>query len=170
MRPVDRARHSPATSRGRLPSRPARALRRDQHRGSSAIASRLALPIRSERSRRSCAGHRRAPAGSNRLLLGAQRGVLLLEALASLVRHLEVSELEDLPDLDLAIPERRALEPLDRLLERLALPDPVARDDLLALAERTVDHLLLWETHARPLGRRVQAVAREHDARLDELV
>ena len=43
-----------------------------------------------------------------------------------------------------------ALDPLDRLVERLHLPQPEARDQLLRLGERAVDHgpLLPLEAHA----------------------
>ena len=49
----------------------------------------------------------------------------------------EVGGLEDRADghLDAAV-ERRALEPLDRLIHRLHLPDPVAGDQLLRLCKR----------------------------------
>src|SRR3979409_1972917 len=84
---------------------------------------------------------RGAAENAMRLLLGgllAQPHV----GLAQLRRQLlaEVVGLEDLAQLDLdAAVERRALEPLDCLLARRALPHPVAGDDLLGLGERTVD-------------------------------
>src|SRR5689334_8610147 len=54
---------------------------------------------------------------------------------------LEVLGLEHRPDLDLRpAAERRAPEPLDRLVDRGDLPDPVARHQLLGLGERAVDH------------------------------
>ena len=79
----------------------------------------------------------------------------------------ELAQLE----LDAAV-ERRALEPLERLLARRALPDPEAGDQLLGLGERAVDDgaLPALEAHARALGARVQAVAGEHHAGLDELL
>src|SRR5439155_24907906 len=51
----------------------------------------------------------------------------------------EVRRLEHLADLDLGVLERGALEPLDRLLLRLALPQPEAGDQFLRLGERAVD-------------------------------
>jgi mono/diheme cytochrome c family protein len=84
----------------------------------------------------------------------------------------EVGELEDLPDLDLcAAFERRSLEPLDRLLLRLALPDPVARDELLAFGERPIDDgaLVALEADPRAFRARLQAVSGQHHARFDEL-
>src|SRR5438067_2894200 len=57
----------------------------------------------------------------------------------------EVLGLEDRPDLDFGpAVERRALEPLDRLVDRLHAPHPVAGDELLGLGERAVGD--------RPLG------------------
>src|SRR5919199_1013506 len=85
----------------------------------------------------------------------------------------EVVGLEDRAQLDLhAAAERCALEPLDRLLARSALPDPVARHDLLGLGERTVDDgaLVALESDLGAPGGRVQALARQHDAGLDELL
>src|SRR2546425_12648823 len=51
----------------------------------------------------------------------------------------ELSRLEHLPDLHLgAAVERRALQPLDRLFLRFALPEPEAGDQLLRLGEGPV--------------------------------
>src|SRR5438046_9491860 len=53
----------------------------------------------------------------------------------------EVRRLEDLPNLDLeAVVEGRALEPRDRLVLGLHLPDPEASDELLRLGEGSVGH------------------------------
>src|SRR6202012_3058345 len=75
---------------------------------------------------------------------------------------LELLGLTDLAQLDLhpAVEQRRPLDPLDRLLLRAALPDPVAGDELLRLGERTVDDGALTpvEPNPRRLGARVQAV------------
>src|SRR6266480_4708183 len=108
-----------------------------------------------------------------RLILGRPLAQPLV-GLAQLRRQLlaEVVGLEDLAQLDLdAAVERRSLEPLDRLLARRALPDPVAGDDLLGLGERTVDHgpRAAVEADLGALGGRVQALAGQHHARLDEL-
>ena len=52
----------------------------------------------------------------------------------------EVLALEHRTDLHLdAAVERRALEPIDRLLDRLHLPEPEAGDDPLGLGKWTVD-------------------------------
>src|SRR3954453_6491084 len=51
----------------------------------------------------------------------------------------EVGRLEDAADLDLAglvVRVRAALDPLDRLVHRLDLPDPEAGDQLLGLGKR----------------------------------
>src|SRR5919204_3965593 len=76
------------------------------------------------------------------LLLGhlTSQALLLLPELARGVAGRELLGLEDLPDLDLALLERGALEPLDRLIHRLALPQPEAGDQLLGLGEGSVDH------------------------------
>src|SRR5262249_17303485 len=92
-----------------------------------------------------------------------------LVGLAQLRRELlaEVVGLEDLAQLDLdTAVERRSLEPLDRLLARRALPDPVACDDLLGLGERTVDDgaLAAVEADLCALGGRVQPLAGQHYA------
>src|SRR5687767_13265 len=73
----------------------------------------------------------------------------------------EILFLEDLANLHLGTAvERRALQPLDRLFLRLALPDPEAGDQLLRLAERAVgdDPLLAVELHAHALRARVQSL------------
>src|SRR5689334_19271631 len=71
---------------------------------------------------------------ANAVLLGAQLGRELLA---------EVLGLEDLADLDLRFARHGiggALDPLDGFLERAHLEDPEARDQLLGLGERPVDH------------------------------
>src|SRR5207244_3471456 len=87
-----------------------------------------------------CAG-RRWPRAS-RLVLPLHLGAQLRFPGAQLGRELlaEVLGVEHGAnrELDTAV-ERRALEPLDRLLDRLHLPDPEAGDDLLGLAERAID-------------------------------
>src|SRR5580704_14550995 len=74
--------------------------------------------------------------------LGLLRHALFLALELLRERGPEVRRLEDLADLDLAallVGVGAALHPLDRLLLRLDLPDPVARDELLRLGERAVD-------------------------------
>src|SRR5690348_6215757 len=75
----------------------------------------------------------------------------------------EVLELEELPDLDLAVPAvdrrvRKAARPLERPLARLGLDDRVAGDQLLGLGERAVDDgaLAAVVLHAPSLGARLQ--------------
>src|SRR5690348_2278525 len=112
------------------------------------------------------------------LLLRVDLRAQALFLLAKLGRELgaEILGFEDLADLDLGrlALERRgaALHPLDGLVERLDLDDPEARDELLRLGERTVDDraLAVIEADARALRARLQAFARKHDARLDELL
>ena len=87
----------------------------------------------------------------------------------------EVLGLEHRPDLDhavIAVGVRDPLDPLDRLVERLDLPQPVARQQLLGLGERAVDHLALAarERDADALRARMQPLAGEHHARLDQLL
>src|SRR5690606_31848892 len=105
--------------------------------------------------------------GAQLLLLGAQLG---REFLA------EVLGLEHRADLDLGLLAghriRAAPDPLERLLHRLDLPDPEAGDQLLGLGEGPVDDGLLAaaEAHALALAARVQAVAGQHHASLDQLL
>src|SRR4051812_35173468 len=112
-----------------------------------------------------------------RLAVGGRLVSQAVLQLAQLGRHLvaEIVGLEDLPDLDLAATLRRvraALGPLDGLVERLALPQPVAGDQLLGLGERPVDDAALRtaELHARTLRAGVESLALEHHARLHELL
>src|SRR4051812_47614569 len=87
----------------------------------------------------------------------------------------EVFRLEDGANLDLRLLARHrigaALQPLERLVHRLDLPDPEARDELLRFGERSIDDALLaaCEAHALALAAGVETFARLHDARLHEL-
>src|ERR1700733_4630752 len=73
----------------------------------------------------------------------------------------EVLGLEHAADLDFlaALPEGRAADPLDRLLQRSHLPEPEARDQLLGLGEGPVGHgaLAAAEPDAHAPGAGVQA-------------
>src|SRR3954462_9490034 len=82
--------------------------------------------------------------------------ILLLADLAARIDRGEVRHLEHLADLHLALLERGALEPLDRLFLRLHLPEPEAGHQLLRFREWTVDYGLLvpFEPDARSLGAR----------------
>src|SRR5207244_10447130 len=88
--------------------------------------------------------------------LGAQ-ALLLLAQLRRELRA-EVFGLENLADLDLCLGAGHrvgaALDPVDRLLLRLHLPQPEAGDQLLGLGERPVDDAapLAREAHPRPLA------------------
>src|SRR6266516_5299597 len=110
------------------------------------------------------------------LLCGDLRAQALL-LLPQLGRELgaEVLRLEHLADLDLGILPHRigaALDPFDRLLLRLHLPDPEAGDQLLGLGEGPVDDgaLRTREPDARALRARVQPFAREHHSGLYQLL
>src|SRR5438552_7660572 len=110
------------------------------------------------------------------LLCGDLRAQALL-LLPQLGRELgaEVLRLEHLANLDLGILPHRigaALDPFDRLLLRLHLPDPEAGDQLLGLGEGPVDDgaLRTREPDARALRARVQPFAREHHAGLHQLL
>src|SRR5439155_104343 len=86
----------------------------------------------------------------------------------------EIFRLEHLADLDLALPFHgvgAALDPLDRLFLGLHLDQPEPGDQLLGLGERPVDDGALGarELDARALGARLQPLAREHHAGLDQL-
>src|SRR5436309_2807396 len=81
----------------------------------------------------------------------------------------EVTGLEHRPDLDLGpAVEGRPLEPLDRLVDRLDLPQPVAGDQLLRLGARPVEDRAPapGEPYALAPGAGVQPVARPLHARL----
>ena len=95
------------------------------------------------------------------LALGAQPRLALAQLRGELVA--EVVSLEDRTNLDLALLERGALEPLDRLVQRLDLPDPVARHQLLRLGERPIDDLALAARERDPgaLGARTEPLAGE---------
>src|SRR5262249_58060216 len=86
--------------------------------------------------------------------------LLLLPELGS-QRLTEVLGLVERPDLDLLAVERRALEPRDRLVHRVHLPQPEAGDQLLGLGERSVDDGRLASREPDPLalGGRLQALA-----------
>ncbi len=64
-----------------------------------------------------------------------------------------------------------ALHPLYRLVQRLHFPQPEARDQLLAFGEGPVDDgpLAARKPDARALRGRLKALARQHDAGLDQL-
>src|SRR6266851_6843535 len=96
---------------------------------------------------------------------------LPLHELPARVAGSEVRRLEHLPDLDLGVLEGGALEPFDRLLLRLHLPQPEPGDELLRLGKRPVDHGLLpfREPDAGALRARLQALTRQHYAGLHQL-
>src|SRR6266487_1781155 len=90
----------------------------------------------------------RSRAGRRRPALRVLPGDLRAQALLLLLQlrgelGAEVLGLEDLADLDVAVLREgvgAALDPRDRLLLRLYLPEPEAGDQLLRLGERAVDH------------------------------
>src|SRR5215204_2828551 len=89
------------------------------------------------------------------LNLGSQPGVPLLE-LGS-IGLADIRRLEDRANLDLALAQHRvraAPRPLDRLVHRRDLPDPVAGDQLLRLRERPIDNCAVLAGEAHPLPRR----------------
>src|SRR5262245_46505859 len=100
------------------------------------------------------------------------QAVLLRPELAGRIGGGEFLGLIHLADLDLLVDERGALDPLDALFLGLRLQQPESPNQLLRLRERTVDHGLLAaaELDAHALRARVQPLARQHDARLDELL
>src|SRR5437879_4533568 len=77
----------------------------------------------------------------------------------------------DLTDLEGPAVVRRALEPLESLVDRAHLPQPVPSHELLALCERTVDDAALRtvEPHALALRARGEATGPDHHPRLDQL-
>src|SRR5947208_11922505 len=97
--------------------------------------------------------------------------VILRPELGSQLRT-EVVRLEHLANLDLGPPaERGTLQPLDRLLLRLHLPEPEAGDKLLCLGEGTVDHSVFpaGEPDAHALRARVEPLDREPHPGRDQL-
>src|SRR5438445_653319 len=100
-----------------------------RHRGRARPPRSLHGPRARRHPERSEGSPRRSARGVRLDLLGDPR-LLLPEVGCELGP--EVVGLEDLADLDLgATIERCTLEPLDRLVLRPALPDPVAGDELL---------------------------------------
>src|SRR5437763_16503330 len=106
------------------------------------------------------AAQRAPPAGS---AFGARLRPQPFLLLAQLRRDpgAEVGGLEHRPDLDFALARMRvgaALQPLDRLVHRLHLPEPEAGDELLCLGKRSVRHRALpaREPDARPFAAALQ--------------
>src|SRR5215813_369699 len=112
-------------------------------------------------------------AGGSVLAGGGGAGALALLQGAQLRRQVlaEVLGLEHRADLDRVVAEGRAAQPRDRLVHRLHLPEPEARDELLALGERPVDdrRLAAVEAYAHALRARLDALTREHHARAHQL-
>src|SRR5258708_32927792 len=81
-------------------------------------------------------------------------------------------ELDDLADLEGPAVVGCPLEPLEGLVDRAHLPQPVPGHELLGLRERPVDDgaLLAVESNALALGTRVEAARLEDHSRLDQLL
>src|SRR5207247_721487 len=84
---------------------------------------------------------------------------------------LHALELEDLADLEGAAIVGCPLQPLEGLVQRAHLPQPVPGDQLLGLSERPVDDgaLLAVKSNAPALRARVKPAGLEHHPRLDQL-
>src|ERR1700732_2766334 len=87
----------------------------------------------------------------------------------------EVFQLKHRANLDFRIYRhgiRAALHPLDGFIDRSYLPEPEARDEFLGLGKRSIDHgsIAARELHALSLDARAQPLAREHDARLHQIL
>src|SRR5712691_10392561 len=80
-------------------------------------------------------------------------------------------EFDDLSDLEDPAIVWRSLEPLECLVDRAHLPEPVPGHQLLGFRERPVDDgaLLAVESNALALRARVEAAGPEHHPRLDQL-
>src|SRR5262245_6180256 len=134
--------------------------------------------IRKTASTRRCVSSMRRAGAASALAvflvcLCAELRVLLAEPAGRIDRR-EVFVREELTDLErAALGGRRAAHPGDRLVERLALDDGEARNELLRLGERTVlDRRLaaLSERDPRTLRGRLQPFACDEHARLHELL
>src|SRR5258708_23065769 len=66
--------------------------------------------------------------------------LFLFPELSRRVAGCKIIRLGHQAELDFSLPERRPLEPFQRLVTRLHLPHPEARNELLGLGERAVDH------------------------------
>src|SRR2546422_2835974 len=80
--------------------------------------------------------------------------------------------LEDLPDLKGVAVEGCPLEPLDGLVHRAHLPQPIPAHELLGLREWPVDNgsLLAVEPNTLALRARVEAAIANYHPRLDQLL
>src|SRR5580658_1418447 len=146
--------------------------RADSIRQTASTALRVALPL-SPLTRFPHDSIGPPPPRGSRLALHFGAEAFFLRAQLRRELLAEVLGIEDRAEghLDSAV-ERRALEPLDRLLHRLHVPDPIARDELLGLRERPVVHRALRPRESYALGfrRRREAIACQHHARLHELL
>jgi hypothetical protein len=125
-----------------------------------------------QRTGRGCHGARGPPGRQPQQAVAARSAPQLGRQLRA-----EFIGLEDGPKLERALLTRQhrtgaPTRPLDRLVHRADLPQPVAADELLRLGEWTVDDaaLVARELHALGLCAPVKALARQHDASLDELL
>src|SRR5690606_24042681 len=120
------------------------------------------------------AGGRRITSRLAPLELSAQPLLLLTKLRRELLA--EILRLVDRSDLEHAFLAghrvRALLRPFERLFHRLHLPQPEPGDELLRLRERPVDdgRLPAGELHALTFAARLQALPRQHDAGLDELL
>src|SRR6516164_4465957 len=156
---------SPATSLGNS-MRQMATIERDRSGAVMSIDGARARPPVARRSR-SALGRLILPDPLRELLLfGAQLG----RELVAEVRGFE--ERAQFQHGFLAGRVRAALRPLERFLHRLHLPDPEPGDQLLGLGERTVHDRALLPRELDPRARRagLEPVAREHDARLHQLL
>src|SRR6266481_826123 len=87
-------------------------------------------------------------------------------------RLAEILCIEDLPDFDFSTTvEWRTLHPVDRLVQRLDLDEPEAGDEIIGHSKRAMAHAgLSGIFDPGALRRRMQALARQHDARLHHLL
>src|SRR5690349_22078028 len=154
------ARPTSRTSRTRPPSS-----RADSTRQTASMAFLLARLSTCGLSAR-CSGRRLADLAPEPLVEGTELGG---------DRGAEVVELVERADFELRFLARHrvgaAARPLEGLVERAHLPEPVPRDELLRLGERAVHRAALsaGEADALPMAARLETVAGEHDTRLHEL-
>src|SRR5258708_21886497 len=118
--------------------------------------------------------HRRAMPRNRVLLLpGLRAKARFLLTQFGRQRLAKIFRIEDLPDFNFgAAVERRTFHPVDRLIQRFHLYKPKAGDKIAGHGEWTMAHAGLFSGIFDPgaFRRRMQALARQHNARFHHLL